>query len=47
MELGHVPAVGETMTLDGWIFTVLDADKKHVKRLRMTRAEEKEEEPAA
>lgn len=48
MEFGHVPAVGETMTLDGWIFTVLDADKKHVKRLRMTRAEEKEEEePAA
>ncbi len=35
MEAGHVPAPGETFTVQGWVFTVLDADKKHVKRLRM------------
>ena len=37
MEAGHVPSVGETMTHEGWVFTILDADKKHVKKLRMTR----------
>lgn len=39
MEAGHVPATGETFTIDGWTFSILDADKKHIKRLRMTRAD--------
>ncbi len=39
MEAGHVPAAGECFTHQGWIFTVLDADKKHITRLRMQRAE--------
>lgn len=38
MEAGHVPSAGEVFTLKGWIFTVLDADKKHIKRVRMKRA---------
>lgn len=37
MEAGHVPTVGETMSYEGWVFTILDADKKHVKKLRMAR----------
>ena len=39
MEAGHVPTAGETFTIEGWTFSILDADKKHIKRLRMTRAE--------
>lgn len=39
MEFGHVPSVGEAMTIEDWTFTVLDADKKHVKRLRMAPAD--------
>ncbi|WP_165064399.1 hemolysin family protein [Desulfovibrio sp. ZJ200] len=35
MEAGHVPAPDESFTLDGWTFTVLDADKKLIRRLRM------------
>ncbi len=37
METGHVPCTGETFTEQGWVFTVLDADKKHIKRLRLQR----------
>ncbi len=35
MEAGRVPAAGEAFTLDGWRFTVLDADKKLIRKLRM------------
>lgn len=35
MEAGHVPSPGESFTLDGWTFIVLDADKKLIRRLRM------------
>lgn len=35
MEAGHVPGPGESFTLGGWTFTVLDADKKLIRRLRM------------
>ncbi|WP_165177383.1 hemolysin family protein [Desulfovibrio sp. ZJ369] len=35
MEAGHVPAPDESFTLDGWTFTVLEADKKLIRRLRM------------
>ena len=33
-EAGHVPATGEIFTLNGWTFTVLDADRKLIHRLR-------------
>jgi len=34
MEAGHVPDTGEYLTLNGWLFTVLDADKKLIHLLR-------------
>ena len=42
MEAGHVPAPGESFTLDGWTFTVLEADKKLILRLRMEPASKDE-----
>jgi magnesium and cobalt transporter len=38
-EAGHVPASGEKFTLNGWTFTVLDADRKLIHRLRAEPAE--------
>lgn len=38
MEAGHVPAAGESFTFNGWIFTVLEADKKLIRLLRMEKA---------
>ncbi len=38
MEAGHVPVIGEVFTHKGWTFTVLDADKKHIKLLSMKKA---------
>ena len=35
MEAGHVPDVNERFALHGYLFTVLDADKKLIRRLRM------------
>lgn len=35
MEAGHVPAPGEVFPLRGWLFTVLDADRKLILRIRM------------
>lgn len=35
MEAGHVPAVGESFSIEGWKFTVLDADMKLIRLLRM------------
>lgn len=35
MEAGHVPDPGETFTIDGWTFTIIDADKKLIRLLRM------------
>ena len=34
MEAGHVPTPGESFALNGWLFTVLEADKKLIHRLR-------------
>jgi magnesium and cobalt transporter len=34
MEAGRVPATGESFTIQGWVFTVLDADKKLIHLLR-------------
>ena len=39
MEAGHVPGPGETFTLHGWTFTVLDADNKLIRLLRMEPAD--------
>ncbi|MDR3319459.1 MAG: hemolysin family protein [Desulfovibrio sp.] len=39
MEAGHVPAPGESFAVNGWLFTVLDADKKLIHRLRAELAE--------
>ncbi|MDR2573342.1 MAG: hemolysin family protein [Desulfovibrio sp.] len=38
MEAGHVPAPGESFALNGWLFTVLEADKKLIHRLRAEQA---------
>ena len=51
MEAGHVPGPGERFTLRGWAFTVLEADRKLIIRLRMEPADHatpgtEEEEPA-
>ncbi|MDO5483523.1 MAG: hemolysin family protein [Desulfovibrionaceae bacterium] len=35
MEAGHVPAPGESFNLNGWLFTVVEADKKLIRLLRM------------
>ena len=35
MEAGHVPGPGERFALRGWLFSVQDADKKLIRRLRM------------
>lgn len=35
MEAGHVPNPGESFTIDDWTFTVIDADKKLIRLLRM------------
>ncbi len=45
MEAGHAPAPGESFTLDGWTFTVLEADKKLILRLRMEPASKDEAAP--
>ena len=34
MEAGHVPGPGECFSLNGWTFTVLEADRKLIQRLR-------------
>ena len=45
-EAGHVPTAGETFDVAGWKFTVVDADKKHIKRLRMKSADAPEKAKA-
>lgn len=35
MEAGNVPGMGESFTLGGWTFTVIDADMKLIRLLRM------------
>ncbi len=39
MEAGHVPEKDEQFTLQGWIFTVLEADRKLIQKLRMEPAD--------
>lgn len=40
MEAGHVPAMGESFTVHGWTFTVIDADMKLIRLLRMEPAKQ-------
>lgn len=35
MKAGHVPGAGESFTLHGWTFTIIDADMKLIRLLRM------------
>jgi magnesium and cobalt transporter len=44
-EAGHVPAPGEAFTLNGWTFTVLNADRKLIHRLRAEPAENADDAP--
>ena len=46
MEAGHVPGPGERFTLRGWTFTVLEADRKLIIRLRMEPADHAAPAPA-
>jgi putative hemolysin len=39
-ELGHVPAVGEKLEFKGLQFEVVEADNKHVNRVRLSRIDE-------
>ncbi len=39
MEAGHVPEKDEQFALQGWIFTVLEADRKLIQKLRMEPAD--------
>lgn len=40
MEAGSVPGEGESFTIDGWTFTVIDADMKLIRLLRMEPAKQ-------
>ena len=36
-RLGHIPSVGETLTENGWEFTVVEVDRRRVEQVRVTR----------
>ena len=36
-RLGHIPAVGETVTENGWEFTVVEVDRRRIEQVRVTR----------
>jgi CBS domain containing-hemolysin-like protein len=38
-RLGHIPVVGETVTEDGWEFTVVEVDKRRIEQVRVSRLE--------
>lgn len=46
MMAGHVPGAGESFTLEGWTFTVIDADLKLIRLLRMEPAADAQAIPA-
>ena len=37
-HLGHVPAIGETFDIDGLHVEVIDAERRRVRKVRITRA---------
>lgn len=45
MEAGHVPSPGESFALAGWLFTIIDADMKLIKLIRMEPAKRSDENP--
>ena len=38
-RLGHIPVPGETVTEDGWEFTVVEVDRHRVEQVRVARLE--------
>jgi CBS domain containing-hemolysin-like protein len=46
-RLGHIPGPGETVTEDGWEFTVVEVDRRRVEQVRVSRMHADDEEPPA
>jgi CBS domain containing-hemolysin-like protein len=44
-HLGHVPAIGEAFDIDGLHVEVIDAERRRVRKVRITRTAEAEHEP--
>jgi CBS domain containing-hemolysin-like protein len=44
-HLGHVPAIGESFDIDGLHIEVIDAERRRVRKVRITRAPHTEREP--
>jgi CBS domain containing-hemolysin-like protein len=44
-HLGHVPAIGESFDIDGLHVEVIDAERRRVRKVRITRAPHTEREP--
>jgi CBS domain containing-hemolysin-like protein len=42
-RLGHIPAPGETVTENGWEFTVVEVDRRRVEQVRVSRTHPHEE----
>jgi CBS domain containing-hemolysin-like protein len=42
-RLGHIPRVGETVTEDGWEFTVVEVERRRVEQVRVSRTHPDEE----
>jgi CBS domain containing-hemolysin-like protein len=38
-RLGHIPVVGETVTEDGWEFTIVEVDRRRIEQVRVARLE--------
>jgi CBS domain containing-hemolysin-like protein len=38
-RLGHIPRDGETVTEQGWEFTVIEVDRRRIEQVRVTRPE--------
>jgi CBS domain containing-hemolysin-like protein len=38
-RLGHIPVVGESVTEDGWEFTVVEVDRRRIEQVRVSRLE--------
>jgi CBS domain containing-hemolysin-like protein len=38
-RLGHIPVAGESITEDGWEFTVVEVERRRIEQVRVARAE--------
>jgi len=45
-RLGHIPAEGETLTYEGWEFTVIEVERHRIEQVRVRPPDEAEEETA-